>query len=84
MVDLIYGTEMSQSEASILETITRITGVEPSLLKPELKVGEVDGWDSISHLSFMVELGQQFGFDVDATVLAEVQSIGDILKLAGA
>jgi acyl carrier protein len=72
---------MNELTQKIIETVSQLTTVNINDLDEKSQVGRVDGWDSITHLNLMVSLGQEFNFEVDATVLSEVQSIKDIVTL---
>ena len=72
---------MTELEQKIVNSVAQIASIDVKLLNIESQVGSVGGWDSITHLSLMVSLGQEFNFEVDATVLSDVQSIKDIVLL---
>lgn len=48
-----------------------------------MSVGEVDGWDSLGHVSLMMALQQEFGVRISpawAVKLASVKNIKDFLR----
>jgi len=62
----------------LIKRIADLLKIDPSILSPQSAIGRVEGWDSLQHLNLMVSLAQEHGLDVDAGVLAEIQSIQDI------
>jgi acyl carrier protein len=72
---------MTQLEQKIIASVAEVASIDAKLLGLDSQAGSVEGWDSITHLSLMVSLGQEFDFEVDATVLSDVQSIKDIADL---
>jgi acyl carrier protein len=72
---------MTELEKKIIDSVAEIASIDLKLLNLDSQVGSVEGWDSISHLSIMVSLGLEFDFEVDSTILSDVQTIKDIVHL---
>lgn len=71
---------MSLKEEVFAEVAEQLK-IDSSDLDEMSSVGKVENWDSIGHLNLMVFLGEKYGFEVDAGVLAEYQTLGDIYNL---
>jgi acyl carrier protein len=45
---------------------------------PELTADDVDGWDSLAHVRFMLTVERAFGIVFPATEMASFKSVGDL------
>ena len=52
--------------------------IEPGALTPELAIGDLEQWDSVSHLSLIMEIEQHLGVRFDVEAILAAQSLGDI------
>lgn len=54
---------------------------------PEEKISDnasmkdVSGWDSLSHMTFILELEQKYGVQLSGDDIAEMQGVPDIVKI---
>jgi acyl carrier protein len=53
----------------------------PAGLAPELRLGEVGGWDSMNAVTFSFELETAFDVALGETTFSADQSIGDVLQV---
>lgn len=68
------------TEANILEAIERALEITCGSLKPDALAENVEGWDSLGHLSILVALDQlSEGKAADITELADAHSVPKIL-----
>ncbi len=51
------------------------------ILKPELTAYDVEGWDSLANLRFLVSLEQEFGVRFNMSEMNDVKNIGDLAIL---
>jgi len=51
----------------------------PANLAPDLRLGAIDGWDSMNSLSFILELERAFDVNLGETTLRADQTIADVL-----
>ena len=49
-------------------------GVDASVVVPGLKYNEIEGWDSIGHMSLIAALEEAFGISMDAADIVEFGS----------
>ncbi len=61
--------------------IAHLFKVSPDDLSDEVGPGDIPGWDSLGHVTLMVEIQKQFGTHVPVEDAIEVESIGDIVVL---
>jgi acyl carrier protein len=53
----------------------------PAALSPELPLGQIAGWDSMTAVSFSFELEDAFDVVLGETTFAADQTIGDVLDV---
>lgn len=47
-------------------------------MEPEAKVGDVEGWDSFSHINLMLGIESEFGIEFDSDEIGSLRSVGQI------
>jgi acyl carrier protein len=72
-------------QASILEKLTGIFREvfdEPDLvLQPSTTADDVPGWDSMNHITIVVEAERQFGIKFRTSEIEELRNVGDFVSL---
>ena len=73
---------MSRSQISEqLQVIFRQV-LDPALvLSDELDASKVPAWDSLNHITLIVEIEQKFGVELTTNERAELRNVGDMLTL---
>jgi acyl carrier protein len=67
-----------------LSSIMRDVFDDDSLVAtPELTAGQVDGWDSFSHLRLMLSIERSFGVDFAASEISSLKNVGELAALIG-
>lgn len=67
--------------ADMLQTIFRDV-LDPGLtLTDDLDASQVESWDSLNHITLIVEIERQFGVELTTSELAELRNVGDMLTL---
>ena len=73
------------TEAEILSKLTDIfhdVFEMPSIvLSPEMTAQDVPGWDSVSHITMVVETEQSFGVKFHTTEIEALKNVGDLVRL---
>lgn len=60
------------------------------LLQPDLQLEgsttahDVDGWDSLAHLSVLFSLEDRFGFRFSDTEMGSIQDVGELVRIVAA
>lgn len=69
------------------EIFNRVTGIiSRALNKKNLVLGyetsskDVEGWDSLAHVTIITEVEKEFGIAIDFMEILEIKTIGDICK----
>jgi acyl carrier protein len=47
--------------------------------RPELRIGDVDQWDSVAHLDLMSEVEQEFGVKFDLDEMTTLTSLPELM-----
>ena len=56
--------------------------LDPTLvLSDDLDASKVPAWDSLNHITLIVEIEQQFGVELTTDELADLRNVGDMVTL---
>jgi acyl carrier protein len=56
--------------------------LDPKLvLTEDLDASKVPTWDSLNHITLIVEIEQQFGIELTTDELADLRNVGDMVTL---
>lgn len=72
---------------TVEEVVARVFGVERMAIDERSSPETVEGWDSMGHLTLLLELERSFALSIavsDAIEMADVASIKAILRTYGA
>ena len=74
---------MTETDLStrLKQLIAHLFKVSADDLSDDVGPGDVPGWDSLGHVTLMVEIQKQFGTHVPVEDAIEVESIKDIVVL---
>ncbi len=61
--------------------ITEVFDSQPSDLRDDLPLGDLDGWDSMNAVNLTLELESAFGMELAGVILTADQTIADVLEL---
>ncbi len=64
-----------------LAALEEIMDVEEGTLKPEMDLESIEEWDSLSALSFVVFMGDEFGKKVSGAQIRAFKTVQDILNV---
>lgn len=67
--------------AKLKHLIAHLFKVSPDELSDQTGPGDVPGWDSLGHVTLMVEVQKQFGTHVPVEDAIEVESIADLVAV---
>ena len=68
----------TQEKQAALEDIMEL---DEGFLKPEMKLDEIEEWDSLSALSFVVLLGDKFQRKISGAEIRAFESVQDMLDV---
>lgn len=77
---------MDQTQAlAQLSTIMQEVLDNPEVtLTPATTADDVEGWDSMSNITFVVEVERQFGVKFKTAEIEEMRNVGDMLDIIAA
>jgi acyl carrier protein len=53
-------------------------------LTPTTTADDVEGWDSMSNITFVVEVERRFGIKFNTAEVEEMRNVGDLLEIISA
>jgi acyl carrier protein len=73
------------TEAEIFDKLTdvlrRVFDDDRLVARPELTADDVDGWDSLTNIRFVLSVERAFGLRLTAGEVAGLQNIGDLARI---
>ena len=64
----------------LTEIFRRVFDDEDIHLRPEMMAGDVDGWDSLSHVNLILAVERGFGIRFQQKELLAFRNVGDLLQ----
>ncbi len=64
-----------------LQTVFDSVFLEDVAVTPELSAEDVDEWDSVTHVTLIVGIEQQFGFRFGLGEVARARNVGQLLEV---
>lgn len=65
----------------LTEALTAVFRKAPANLRPELRLGDIDAWDSMNAVTFTFELETAFDVTLGETTFTANQTIADVLAV---
>ena len=70
------------TRAELRKIVADVLEVDPDQLAPEVELGSIEGFDSVSVLSLIIELDEKAGIKLPPTAAGALKRYGDIEGLA--
>ncbi len=64
-----------------LEFIASVLEVDSSLLNEDSKVGSIEEWDSVAHLTLVVEIEDEYDVEIPSDEIGEYDSVKKLYAL---
>lgn len=71
---------MSIDPARFRESVIRSLKLRADEYRPDLKIGDVEKWDSVAHLDLISELEREFGVRFDLEDMTTLTSLPELLR----
>ena len=71
---------MASIESRLLDLVADVFGVDRDTLNPNMRSVDIDGWDSLGHVTFLSMLESTFDVTLADDVKDRISSLPDILK----
>jgi acyl carrier protein len=74
------GVPMVVDKVKFRECIIKALRLRSDEYRPDLKIGDVEQWDSVAHLDLMSEIEQQFGVRFDLDEITTLTSLPELFS----
>jgi acyl carrier protein len=64
----------------VVEIISKTLSRKNLVLDAETSSKDVEGWDSLAHVTIIAEVEKEFGISIDFMEILEIKTIGDICQ----
>jgi acyl carrier protein len=71
---------MAVDKVKFRACIIRALKLRGAEYRPELKIGDVEQWDSVAHLDLMSEIEQEFGVRFELDEITTLTSLPELLS----
>jgi acyl carrier protein len=71
---------MEVDKAKFRECIIRALKLRSREYRPDLKIGDIEQWDSVAHIDLMSEIEQDFGVRFDLDEITTLTSLPELLS----
>ena len=68
----------------VMEAFKAVFDIDPQLLTLDTGAGDIQGWDSLGHLSLTTNLEQTFDISFDVDELMEMENVREIVRIVSA
>jgi acyl carrier protein len=74
---------MSREEgaARLIEIMRDVLDIDDLQYSDSLKADDVEGWDSLSHVRFLVTVEKEFGFRFTSSEIDGFKNVGEVLDV---
>ncbi|MEO1036276.1 MAG: acyl carrier protein [Pseudomonadota bacterium] len=72
---------MSDTQQELTKLMANLFRCSEDELTSETGPGDINGWDSLGHVSLMTEIQNHFGKHIPVEDAIEIESIADIVEL---
>jgi acyl carrier protein len=70
-----------KSAERLAEIMRDVFDVEDIEYRDDLKADDVEGWDSLSHVRFLVAVEKEFGFRFTSAEIDGFKNVGEVLDV---
>ena len=72
---------MSDTLTRLNEVFRQVFDDEELEITPETSAKDIDGWDSLMHVTLIVNVEKAFGVKFSSTEVAAMKNVGDLIRL---
>lgn len=65
----------------VQEILREVLDDDEIVLSPETSAADVEGWDSLAHVSLITKVESRFGVRFRVSEVAELRNVGELLDL---
>ncbi|HPS83484.1 MAG TPA: acyl carrier protein [Bacteroidales bacterium] len=67
--------------AKVQEIFRDVFQAPALVIRPEMTAGDVDKWDSLTHLTMIAKVEEAFGFRFKLKEMVKMKNVGDMLTI---
>jgi len=75
------GENVSENLQIITKIINKHTGNKNIEITPQISAKDINEWDSLAHMSIILEVEKYFGIRFRASEVAKMSCVGDLLEI---
>ena len=72
---------MSELKTKLTQLISELFECDATEVTGDVGPGDLDGWDSLGHVSLMTEIQDRFGKHIPVEDAIEIESVDEIVEL---
>ena len=72
---------MLQVDGAVENLLSEVLQISPSLISEDLKMKDLEVWDSLKHMEIIVSLEQRFGIELSFDEIVAMQSVAEIKRV---
>jgi acyl carrier protein len=76
--------DQTQALAQLSAIMQEVLDDPKVTLTPTTTADDVEGWDSMSNITFVVEVERRFGIKFNTAEVEEMRNVGDLLEIISA
>ena len=65
-------------EKPLTDILREAFNTDQAIERDDLKLMDLEGWDSMAHMSFVLKLEEAYGVELSGDEIADMQTIGDV------
>ena len=71
---------MSETQDRLQEIFREVFEDDTITLRPEMTAADIEGWDSLMHITLIVHVERDFGVKFTSRQVAGLQCVGDLIS----
>ena len=72
---------MEQVDGAVESLLSEVLQISPASITEDLRIKDVEAWDSLKHMEIIVSLEQNFGIQLSFDEIVAMQSVGEIKRV---
>ncbi len=65
-------------ETTLDDVLREAFNMDPAMMRDDLRLMDLEGWDSMTHMIFVVKLEEVYGIELTGDEIVDMQTVDDI------
>lgn len=65
----------------LAKSFCRVFELDEIVLKDEMTASDVHGWDSLAHISLIMDIEEEFGLRFTVDDIADLKNVGEMIQM---